>query len=65
MTNTENHPKLTTEKFANQIGIKPHTARRAYCLNGHYMGCVPTKLPNGRLLWNRIDLERLLNGDAK
>jgi hypothetical protein len=42
---------LTTEKLAELVGVKPESVRRGYCVNGHYLGLVPVKLLNGRLLW--------------
>lgn len=42
---------LNTEKLAELIGVKPHTIHRALCVDGHYLGLVPTKLANGRLLF--------------
>lgn len=42
---------LTTEKLAELLGVKPDTIRRGFCVDGAYLGLVPIKLPNGRLLW--------------
>ncbi len=42
---------LTTEEFARGLGVKAPTVRRALCVNGHYLGVRPIKLPNRRLLW--------------
>jgi hypothetical protein len=47
--NTTKH--LTTEEFARGLGVKAHTVRRGLCVNGHYLGVRPIKLPNRRLLW--------------
>jgi len=49
-TNTISH-HLTTEEFARRLGVKSHTVRRGLCVNGHYLGARPVKLPNRRLLW--------------
>jgi len=46
---------LNTERLADLFGVKPHTIRRALCVDGHYMGIVPTKLANGRLLFKIAD----------
>lgn len=45
------HEGMTTEGYAEASGIKSETIRRAYCVNGHYLGVKPRKLPNGRLVW--------------
>lgn len=56
--------KLDTAEAAAVLRVKPQTLRRALCLNGHYMGLVPCKLPNGRLLWDAADLDRLTAGEV-
>ncbi|WP_341645425.1 DNA-binding protein [Thauera sp. SDU_THAU2] len=50
---------LDTAEWASALRVKPDTVRRALCLKGHYMGVVPIKLPNGRLLWPADALDRL------
>jgi hypothetical protein len=47
---------LTTEEFVEPLKVKPSTARRGFCVRGHYMGVIPKKLPNGRLLVQRQEL---------
>jgi hypothetical protein len=42
---------LSTEQLAQVSRVKPGTIRRAYCKKGHYLGLVPLKMGNGRLLW--------------
>lgn len=54
--------KLDTSEAAAELRIRPQTLRRALCVNGHYYGIRPAKLPNGRLLWNAADLEKLIAG---
>lgn len=49
----------TTSEFAEPFGVKGASVRRAYCVNGHYMGVRPIKLPNGRLLWPAVDPEEI------
>ena len=49
---------VTTEKMGELIGIKATSIRAAYCQNGSYFGIIPTKMPNGRLMW---DLEKIEN----
>ncbi|BBO69091.1 hypothetical protein DSCA_30210 [Desulfosarcina alkanivorans] len=52
---------IATGPFAKSLGVKPATARRSYCVNGQYLGIVPKKLPNGRLLWSTEALAKVLN----
>jgi len=54
--------KLTTEELAVLLRITPQTARAGLCRNGHYLGLKPLKLPNGKLLWDAAEVERLLSG---
>lgn len=56
--------KLDTAEAAAVLRVRPQTLRRALCLNGHYLGLRPTKLPNGRLLWDAADLDRLTAGEV-
>jgi len=48
---------VTTPMFARRFGVKPDTVRHNLCINGHFMGVKPLKLPNGRLLWPNIDAD--------
>ena len=62
------HPrprKLDTTEAADRLRVRPQTLRRALCLNGHYLGLRPTKLPNGRLLWDASAIEALTEGGAQ
>lgn len=56
--------KLDTAEAADRLRIRPQTLRRALCLQGHYFGLRPTKMPNGRLLWDAADLDRLTAGEV-
>ena len=56
--------KLDTAEAADLLRIRPQTLRRALCLQGHYYGMRPTKLPSGRLLWDSADLDRLTAGEV-
>lgn len=56
--------KLDTAEAAAVLRIRPQTLRRALCLKGHYYGLKPAKLPNGRLLWDATDLDRLVDGEV-
>lgn len=55
---------LTTEALAAGTGHKPQTLRAAYCKHGHWCKLIPSKLPNGRLLWPADAIERLTSGQA-
>ena len=54
----------TTEDFAKLFKVKPATVRRGLCVNGHYLGIQPIKLPNGRLLWPTTRAKHLLGMEA-
>lgn len=43
--------RLSTEKLAELIEVQPQTVRRGICTDGHYLGLVPVKLPNRRLIF--------------
>ena len=50
---------ISTDEFAAVCRVKPATIRRAHCLNGHYLGIQPVKLPNRMLLWPADEVERV------
>jgi len=52
---------LSTNELARALCVKPDTIRRSYCVQGHYMGLSPRKLPNARLVWPEEDVRRLLD----
>ncbi len=54
-----------TEEAVDLLGYKKQSAHRSYSKQGHFLGVVPTKLPNGRLMWPIAELERLLSGGSK
>jgi len=56
---------ISTEQYAAKIKVRPHTVRRGYCVNGHYLGIKPIKLPNNRLLWPADEVEDILRGDYR
>jgi hypothetical protein len=56
--------KLSTEATAASFWVEPQTLRASLCRNGHYMGLRPVKLPNGRLLWDAAEVERLTAGEV-
>lgn len=55
---------LTTSEAAERLGLKPATMRHNLCKKGHCMGLKPSKMPNGRLLWELADIERLFDPRA-
>ncbi|EXI63724.1 MAG: hypothetical protein AW08_03911 [Candidatus Accumulibacter adjunctus] len=56
--------RLSTESAAARLFLRPQTLRAALCRSGHFMGMIPIKLPNGRLLWDADAVERLLSGEV-
>lgn len=49
---------LTTRQAARLRRVEPHRPYSHYKRHGNWDGAVPTKLPNGRLLWNKDDILR-------
>jgi hypothetical protein len=49
----QNNPikNFTTAEVGRLLGVQANTIRRSLCINGHYLGLQPIKLPNNRLLW--------------
>jgi len=56
--------KLTTEALAAKFGVQPQTPRASYCRHGHWMGLIPVKLPNDRLLWPADQADALIAGET-
>jgi hypothetical protein len=56
--------KYSTEEAAARLRTAPQTPRASLCRLGHWMGMRPVKLPNGRLLWDAAEVERLATGGA-
>lgn len=54
--------KFTTEEAAERMRNRPQTWRAAYCRNGHYLGILPTKGANNRLLWPAAEVDALVAG---
>lgn len=54
--------KLDTAEAAAVLRVKPQTIRRGLCMDGHYLGLRPVKLANGRLLWDAVELDRVIAG---
>ena len=55
---------LTTDALASSIGIKSQSIRVRLCTTGSYFGLIPSKLPNGRLLWPSDSVDLLVRGVA-
>ena len=51
---------FSTEEFGKLVKSRPETIRRGFCVDGHYMGVRPIKLPNRRLIWPSEPVEKLL-----
>lgn len=49
-----------TAEAAEAFHAKPSSLRHSLCVNGNYLGIFPKKLPNGRLLWPRAEIEKVL-----
>jgi hypothetical protein len=56
---------LTTNEAARVLGVQGATVRRGLCVQGHYLGLRPVKLPNNRLLWSVRAVERILNSNEE
>ena len=54
--------KISTEEAAKILCVNQQTPRASLCRLGHWMGMRPVKLPNGRLLWDAAEVERLAAG---
>jgi hypothetical protein len=56
--------RYTTNEAAAVVRYRPQTIRRDLCLNGHFKGIRPVKLPGGRLLWPAEEIDRLASGGS-
>ena len=56
--------KYSTEEAAARLRAAPQTPRASLCRLGHWMGLRPVKLPNGRLLWDAAEVDRLASGEG-
>jgi len=59
----EKQSYLTTSQLARTLGVQGASIRRGLCLNGHYMGLRPIKLPNNRLMWPEKSVYQLLQSE--
>lgn len=56
--------RYTTNEAAAIIRRKPQTLRRNLCVNGHFAGIRPFKLPGGGLLWPADEIDALASGEV-
>ena len=56
----QNQTFIPTDQLAKLFFVKSQSIHHAFCLNGHYQGLIPVKLPNGRLGWPKCRAEALL-----
>lgn len=52
----------STKEIAARLLVKEQTVRAGYCRDGHYLGLLPTKLANNRLLWPAAEVDALVAG---
>jgi len=55
---------VSTAQFAKILGIQSKSIVRYLCINGHYLGIKPRKLPNGRLMWPVAKIQTLLGVES-
>lgn len=63
MKNSDIFKSLNTSELAELFRVEPDTIRRSYCVNGHYLGLKPVKLPNKRLIWALAEALKVAGGD--
>ena len=52
---------INTNQLASMLGgIKPQTIHKGFCRKGMYLGLIPKKLQNGRLLWNMREINEIV-----
>jgi len=56
---------VTTKQIAKILGVNPDTIRRSLCVNGHYLGLKPVKMPNRMLMWAVVNVDKLFSEDPK
>jgi hypothetical protein len=56
--------KLSTEELSVLFRNRPQTIRASLCNKGHFCNMRPVKLPNGKLLWDSVEVAALLNGEV-
>lgn len=55
---------VSTAQLGQALGLQPDTIRRHHSLSGAFLGIVPVKLPNGRLLWPAEKVAELVKGEG-
>jgi hypothetical protein len=60
----DNPFSYTTREAARALNVSVEAVRAQYRRTGAFRGIVPTKLPNGRLLWPRAEVLRLAGTPA-
>jgi hypothetical protein len=63
MEHKEPTESFNTKEYAATVRVDPQTIRRSFCVNGHYLDVKPYKLPNGRLLWPKSEVLRVVGAD--
>lgn len=63
-TNKAHFFAYSTEELAILSKLRPNTIRSSLCRLGHWLGIRPTKLANGRLLWDAAEVARVLRGNG-
>ena len=56
---------ITTSQYADAVGVQGASIRHGLCINGHYLGLRPIKLPNGRLLWPADGVQKILQPEQE
>lgn len=56
---------VPTIDFAYILGVKSTTIHQNLCLKGHYMGIRPIKLPNGRLMWSKEEIQHIMENNIR
>lgn len=55
---------MRTSDLARSVDVTPEHIRKVYQKTGNYLGLVPTRLPNNRLLWPDDAIAQLKKGGA-
>jgi len=56
---------VTTKQLSKMLGVNTDTIRRGLCVNGHYLGLKPVKMPNRMLMWPVANIDKLFSEDPK
>lgn len=56
---------MRTSELARGVDVTPEHIRKVYQKTGNYLGLVPVRLPNNRLLWPNDAIALLKKGGAK